>query len=120
MNYHLANSPAYQSSAAKGKKITNFSGDIKDSIAYACLLEQIQPIDEDTKEYELIPPLNSNNTLKVVIQKSNFHYTRGNTPKRITSGGIHLRGLAPGQHSSEDTSQRWRAVGDTVSDSTAP
>ena len=25
-----------------------------------------------------------------------------------------LRGLAPAQHSSEETSQRWRAVGDTV------
>ena len=26
----------------------------------------------------------------------------------------HLRGLAPGQHSSEETSQRWRAVDNTV------
>ena len=41
----------------------------------------------------------------------NLHYTRGNTPKRVTSGGAHLRGLAPGLHSSEE---RWRAVGDTV------
>ena len=47
-------------------------------------------------------------------QKSNLHYTRGITPKRVTSGGAHLRGLAPGLHSSEETSQRWRAVGDTV------
>ena len=31
-----------------------------------------------------------------------------------------LRGLAPEQHSSESTSQRWRAVGDTVSDLTGP
>ena len=30
------------------------------------------------------------------------------------SGGIHLRDLAHGQHSSEETSQRWRAVGDTA------
>ena len=37
-----------------------------------------------------------------------FHYTRDITPKRVTSGGIHLRGLAPGQHSSEETSQRCR------------
>ena len=37
------------------------------------------------------------------------------TPKRVTSGGINLRGLAPGQHSSEETSQRWRDAGDTVS-----
>ena len=26
----------------------------------------------------------------------------------------HLRGLAPGLHSSEEASQRWRDVGDTV------
>ena len=41
-------------------------------------------------------------------------YTRRITPKRVTSGGAHLRGLAPGQHSSEETSQRRRVVGDTV------
>ena len=46
--------------------------------------------------------------------KSNLHYTRRITPKRVTSGGAHLRGLAPGLHSSEETSQRLRAVGDTV------
>ena len=65
MNYHLANSANYQASAARGKKITNFSGDIKDSLAYACLLEEIQPVDEDTKEFELIPAINSNGILKV-------------------------------------------------------
>ena len=46
--------------------------------------------------------------------KSNLHYTRGITPKRVTSGGAHLRNLAPGLHSSEETWQRWRTVGDTV------
>ena len=30
----------------------------------------------------------------------------------------HLRSLASGQHSSEETSQRWRAIGDTMSDLT--
>ena len=35
--------------------------------------------------------------------KSNLHYTRSITPKRVTSGGAHPRGLAPGQHSSEKT-----------------
>ena len=34
--------------------------------------------------------------------------------------GNYLRGLAPGQHSSEETSQRWRAVGDVVSNLTDP
>ena len=29
--------------------------------------------------------------------------------------GAHLRGLTPGQYRSEETSQRWRAVSDTVS-----
>ena len=36
------------------------------------------------------------------------------TPKRVTSGEGHLRCLPPGLHSSKETSQRWRAVGDTV------
>lgn len=57
MNYHLANSKTYQ--AIGGKEVTNFSGDIKDSRAYACLLEQIQPRDEETNEYTLIPAIGS-------------------------------------------------------------
>ena len=36
------------------------------------------------------------------------------------SGGTRLRSLAPGQHSFEEMSKRWRAVGDTVSDLTDP
>ena len=52
-------------------------------------------------------------------EKSNLRYTRGITPKRVKSGGDHLR-LASGQHSSEETSQRWRVVGDTVYDLTGP
>ena len=51
------------------------------------------------------------------IKTPNFQYTRDITPKCATSGGAHLRGLlAPGKRSSEETSQRWRVVGDTVSD----
>ena len=53
-------------------------------------------------------------------QKSNLHYTCGITPNHLTTGGAHLRGLAPGQHSSKETSQQWRAVGYTVSDLTGP
>ena len=41
-------------------------------------------------------------------------------PMRVTSGGLHRCGLEPGQHSSEETSQRWPAVGDTVSHLTDP
>ena len=36
------------------------------------------------------------------------------------SGGVPLRGLEPRHHSSEETSQQWRAVGDNVSDLTDP
>ena len=50
---------------------------------------------------------------EVKIQ-SNLHYTRCITPKHVTSGGTHLRGLMPGQHSSDET--WWRAVGNTVYD----
>ena len=45
--------------------------------------------------------------------QKNLHYTRVNT--RLTSGGVHVRGLAPGQRTSKVTLQRWRAVGDTAS-----
>ena len=41
---------------------------------------------------------------------SNLHYARMITPKRVTSGGVHLRGLAPGQHSSEKTPQRGKPL----------
>ena len=53
-------------------------------------------------------------TVQGIKIKSNLHYTRRITPKRVTSCGAHLRGLAPGLHSSEETPQRWRVVGDTV------
>ena len=57
---------------------------------------------------------------KVNIKESNLHYIHyvGITPQHLTNGGVHFRGLAPGQHSSEETSQRWRAIGDTVTDLT--
>ena len=42
------------------------------------------------------------------------------TPKHATNGRIHFRGLAPGQHNSKETWQRYRAVGDTVFDLTGP
>ena len=58
---------------------------------------------------------------KCAIRKnSNFYYTYGITPKRVTSGGAHLRGLAPGQYSFEETSERWRVIGDTASDLPGP
>ena len=51
-------------------------------------------------------------------KKSNFRYTGGITTKRVTNGGLHLRGLAPEEHSPEETSQLCWAVGKTVSDLT--
>ena len=47
-------------------------------------------------------------------QRKNLHHTRGITLKRVTRDGTHLRGLAPGLHSCDETSQRRQAVGDTV------
>ena len=40
-------------------------------------------------------------SFKQLIFKSNLHYTRIITPKRVTSGGAHLRGLAPMLHNSQ-------------------
>ena len=43
-------------------------------------------------------------------KNQNLHYTRVITPKRVTSGGVDPR-VSAREHSSEDMSQRWRAVG---------
>ena len=58
--------------------------------------------------------MNSQQSTKIVKPNQIVHYTRHVTPKRAMSGGAYLRGLAPGQHSSEETSQRWQAVSDTL------
>ena len=59
--------------------------------------------------------------LIVYYTKSNLYYTGRITPKRVTSGRDRLRGLAPARLlSSEETSQRWRAVGDIASYLTGP
>ena len=42
--------------------------------------------------------------------KTPLELTRGVTRKRVTNGEVHLRGLAPGQHSPVETSQRRRAA----------
>ena len=54
------------------------------------------------------------------VKKSDLYHTHGITPRRVTSVVAHLRVVAPGQHSFKETSQRWRAVGDIVSDFTDP
>lgn len=71
MNYHLGNSESFQAKYPK-RKVTNFSGDIKDSIAYAYLLEQIQPVDEELKQYDLQPPINGNSDSAVCIELLNW------------------------------------------------
>lgn len=50
----MEKSAKYKGSPRGGKEITNFSGDIKDSYAYLCLLEQIQPEPEDDIDGALI------------------------------------------------------------------
>ena len=50
----------------------------------------------------------------VLMASQNLHYACGITPKQVASGGTHLRLQRLGLHSSEKTSQRWQAVGDTV------
>ena len=55
-----------------------------------------------------------------MIKKSNLHYTCGITPKLVTIDGARHRGLAPEQHSYEETSQRWPVVCNTVSGLTNP
>ena len=39
-----------------------------------------------------------NESEQVLKKTTNLHYTLGITPKRVTSGGDHFRGLARGQH----------------------
>ena len=60
--------------------------------------------------------INQSFYLATISIKIKLYYTRGVTPKRVTSGGTHLRGFVPEQHSSEQTSKKWRADGDTGSD----
>ena len=51
--------------------------------------------------------------------KSDLHYTRDTKSKRVTSGGsISAVWAWAWAHNSEETSQRWRAVGDSVFDFT--
>ena len=47
-------------------------------------------------------------------KKSNLHYTRGITPKLVTSCGAHLRGLAPGQCKNVVAVAIPKAVDDSV------
>ena len=49
-------------------------------------------------------------------EKSNVHYSRCTTPKRVTTGGAHLRGLASQQHSYEKTPQRRDQPGNCTAD----
>ena len=83
---------------------------------------QIKVNGEDVLVSQLIHELNGCQQVGQRKQTfcKNLHKTRGITPKRVTSGGNHLRGLTTEQHSSEESLQWWQAVGDTVSDLTEP
>ena len=55
----------------------------------------------------------------VACQKNQIFIILAVLRLRVTNGSFfHPRDLAPGQPSSEETSQQWRAVGDTLSDLT--
>ena len=57
----------------------------------------------------MLPVINPFHTKNLVILAA----------KRVTSAGDHeWHDSAPRQHSSEETSDRWRAIGDAVSDLT--
>ena len=40
--------------------------------------------------------------------RSNLHPFRNISPKRVTSGGVHMRDLTPGQHCFKETLLWWR------------
>ena len=92
-----------------GTSIFDLSSSKEDRIAYELMQSSLC---ENRGHYQL-PLLWKEGYINQI--KSNVHYTRRVTPKRVTSCGAHLRGLAHGLHSPEETSQRWRVIGDTVS-----
>ena len=51
-------------------------------------------------------------SIRISEKKSNLHCIRSDTTKRVTSGGVHLRSLAPEQSSFEETSSGgdWSAT----------
>ena len=104
--------PKKESGAQGRKRRAQFEVFLNESRKFMKKILKVVAMQKDNRPiYE-----DKTNLLVQIIKKikSNLHYTRRITPKRVTSCGAHLRGLAPGLHSSEETSQRWRAVGDTV------
>ena len=55
-----------------------------------------------------------------ITKKSNLDFTRVIRLKRLTNGGAYLCCLTPEQHSFEELSQLWRAIGGTMSDLAGP
>ena len=75
-------------------------------ITKAEVLLVVRNMDEDLTDEEVDEMINEadvdgDGRMNYEGSKSILHYSHGITPKRVTSGGAHLRGLAPGQHSSE-------------------
>ena len=67
--------------------------------------------------------LSGASNMKVILRQSKIKsslQSRYYTQTCVTSGGAHLRGLAPGQRSSEETSQQRRAVDNSGSEITGP
>ena len=59
----------------------------------------------------------SQSGVRAKIQSS---FSRNITPKHETNNEADLRDIAPGQHSFENTSQRWRAVDDMTARESNP
>ena len=80
-----------------------------------CIISNIAP-NVKVKKFNSVQTIAVNQTKSPLCT-----YTRGITLKRVTIGEVHLRGLAPEQHSLEETSQRLAGDSrDIVSDSIGP
>ena len=75
-------------------------------VSLTITLAVVRPFWQRTQTYHHRCSKSRNSRSSSRKKKSSFHYTQGITPKRVTSCGAHLRGLAHGQHSFEETSQR--------------
>ena len=95
---HLTSIPYVQGTSEKIRRVLNEAG-VNVAIRPVHTIRHVLPLPKD--------PYTSEDIGSIKI-KSNLHYTRGITPKRVTSCGAPLRCFALGLHSSEETSQRWR------------
>ena len=78
-----------------GKAISAFSGPISSSMFCDSVKRFIQEECKKVSQFrDMFDPnkVISKNRREVNLKKSNLHHIRCITPKRVTSGGVHLRG----------------------------